>query len=276
MDPGGRTPNLRSSRAVEGGLDAGSVGTRRESLERDGYLVVDPGIDQETIDGAIADVEPLFRPESGASRMVRRAKRAVLGRHRAISHRDERRVQDAWVVSDSVRAIATAPAVLALLEDVYGRVPKPFQTLNFRVGSEQRPHSDAMHFNSDPPGFMCGVWVALEDIGPEQGPLIYYPGSHRLPEVTAADVERDGTGDYEEFVADLIEREGLQPSYATLRKGQALVWSSNLLHGGAPQTDPRLTRWTQVSHYFFEGCRYWRPLTSHGDDRSYWEPTWVR
>lgn len=28
---------------------------------------------------------------------------------------------------------------------------------------------------------MCGVWVALEDVGPDQGPLVYYPGSHRWP-----------------------------------------------------------------------------------------------
>jgi ectoine hydroxylase-related dioxygenase (phytanoyl-CoA dioxygenase family) len=28
---------------------------------------------------------------------------------------------------------------------------------------------------------MVGVWVALEDIDSSNGPLIYYPGSHRLP-----------------------------------------------------------------------------------------------
>jgi len=28
---------------------------------------------------------------------------------------------------------------------------------------------------------MCGVWLALEDIDADNGPLIYYPGSHRGP-----------------------------------------------------------------------------------------------
>ena len=32
-----------------------------------------------------------------------------------------------------------------------------------------------------PEGFMCGVWVALEDMDMENGPLVYYPGSHKLP-----------------------------------------------------------------------------------------------
>ena len=26
---------------------------------------------------------------------------------------------------------------------------------------------------------MCGVWVALEEVTPDNGPLCYYPGSHR-------------------------------------------------------------------------------------------------
>jgi ectoine hydroxylase-related dioxygenase (phytanoyl-CoA dioxygenase family) len=38
-----------------------------------------------------------------------------------------------------------------------------------------------MHFHSAPAGFMCGLWIALEDVRPEAGPLIYYPGSHRSP-----------------------------------------------------------------------------------------------
>ncbi len=264
---------------------AAAPGTREnlqalgEALDRDGYAVFDPGISEATIDAAIARIEPLFSAETRAGRTLRRARRAVLGRHTAISLRDDRRVQDAWVVSDEVKAIATAPAALELLGEAYGRRPLPFQTLNFRVGSQQRPHSDAMHFNSEPSGFMCGIWMALEDIGPDQGPLVYYPGSHKLAEVTRGDVDAAAGAagaDYEDFVAALIERQGLEPRYATLRKGEALIWSSNLLHGGSPQRDPSLTRWSQVTHYFFEGCRYWKPLDSRDGERRYWQPTWVR
>ena len=68
----------------------------------------------------------------------------------------------------------------------------------------------------------------------------------------------------------------IRDRHATLRKGEALIWSSNLLHGGSPQRDPSLTRWSQVTHYFFEGCRYWKPLDSRDGQRSYWQPTWVR
>jgi len=46
------------------------------------------------------------------------------------------------------------------------------------------------------------------------------------------------------------------------RKGQALIWAANLLHGGSPQHDPKLTRWSQVTHYYFEDCVYYTPAFS--------------
>jgi ectoine hydroxylase-related dioxygenase (phytanoyl-CoA dioxygenase family) len=251
----------------------------RLALDRDGYAIFDPEIPAAAIDGAVAEIESEFRPEGSLERNLRRARRALGGRGRTLSHRDEVRVQDAWVISESVKQIALAPRVLELLRATYSREPRPFQTINFRVGSQQRPHSDAMHFASEPPGLMCGVWVALEDIDDDRGPLIYYPASHRLAEVTMGEVFESGLpegANYEDFVAELIEREGLEARTAKLRKGEALLWTSNLLHGGAPQRDPSLTRWSQVTHYFFDGCRYWKPLASDREHREYWTPTWVR
>jgi hypothetical protein len=171
----------------------------------------------------------------------------------------------------------------------------PFQTLNFPVGTEQDPHSDAMHFYSDPSGFMCGVWVALEDMDMDNGPLVYYPGSHKLPtptwpqveEALGIHLERSDYPTYEEFLNErgshyaaychqLIERHGLEPSYGTIKKGQALLWAPNLLHGGSPQKDRSRTRHSQVTHYFFEGCRHYMPMRVEGE-HVYWDyPQWVR
>lgn len=91
------------------------------------------------------------------------------------------RVQDAYRFNADVQRIAANPQILALLSTLYGRQAWPFQTLNFPVGTQQHFHSDAVHFSSVPERFMCGVWVALEDVGPEQGPLKYYSGTHKWP-----------------------------------------------------------------------------------------------
>jgi hypothetical protein len=174
--------------------------------------------------------------------------------------------------------LALSPLVHALLTELYGRTPLPFQTLNFLRGTEQSVHSDTIHFNSMPAGFMCGVWIALEDVDMDNGPLVYYPGSHLLPEITLEDMPADGERDYaryERYIVDLIEREGLRPAYGTLRKGQALIWSANLLHGGMPVRDEPRTRHSQVTHFFFEGCRYHTPLLSGDGHVEFRNPTWI-
>jgi ectoine hydroxylase-related dioxygenase (phytanoyl-CoA dioxygenase family) len=180
------------------------------------------------------------------------------------------RVPDAWTVNENVRRIATNREVVDLLSELYGRRAFPFQTLNFAVGTQQHVHADLVHFCARPAHFMCGVWVALEDIQAEAGPLIYYPGSHKWPVILPENINAPlGTKEipYEHYHLlekaweTEIEARGAQPAAFLPRKGQALIWDANLWHGGARQTNRSLTRHSQVTHYFFEGCTYWTPLT---------------
>ena len=241
--------------------------TQREQYERDGFLILDDlGCAEESFDRIVADL---------AGRYTEQGQYTQDGVMYA-----RRRIMDAWKINEDVKRLALAPKPLAVLEELYGRKPLPFQTLNFRVGTQQAAHSDAIHFSSIPPGFMCGVWVALEDMDEDNGPLVYYPGSHKLPELTMADVGASATKDeydrYESHVAELIEREGLEPHYGTIARGQALVWAANLLHGGAEQKDKSRTRHSQVTHFFFEGCEYYTPLLSGDGDVRWRDPEWIQ
>ena len=51
---------------------------------------------------------------------------------------------------------------------------------NFIYSTEQPLHSDYIHFGSVPELFLTGVWIALEDIHPDSGPLTITPKSHNL------------------------------------------------------------------------------------------------
>lgn len=182
------------------------------------------------------------------------------------------RIQDAWDKVPEVRRIAANPKMLRLLSDLYGRRAFPFQTLNFPVGTQQHFHTDSVHFSSCPERFMAGVWVALEDIDSDNGPLIYYPGSHTLPIYTNEHVGINPDtqsanpyshyGSYERAWEALVDVLQLKPVQFHAKKGQALIWSANLLHGGAAQTDLKRTRYSQVTHYYFENCCYYTPLGS--------------
>jgi Phytanoyl-CoA dioxygenase (PhyH) len=247
-------PNLNvpwtSSPLFESLLDqSGLAESDREMVERfarDGYLEFDPEI-------------PAF--DELAARIIGEC-----------STRSEypQRLADAWPQIEGIRRIATWPRVLSVLRTLYRREPIPMQTLNFGRGTEQRAHSDAMHFDSVPHGFMCGVWVALEDVDEDNGPLEYYPGSQRLPLLDHLALGLTGSeqrgyehyGAYEELVQSLIRGLKLERRVLRVPRGRAIVWAANLLHGGSPIKDPARSRHSQVTHYYFEGCLYYQPQRS--------------
>jgi ectoine hydroxylase-related dioxygenase (phytanoyl-CoA dioxygenase family) len=250
--------------AVEADKSTAASAAQREAFERDGFLVVDNLVGPDTLDAIVTEMHDRFGQDPHVEDGVRY---------------NANKIQDAWRINEHVKAVAVSPAALDLLESLYERKPLPFQTLNFRRGTQQAPHSDAMHFSTIPEGFMCGVWVALEEMDMDNGPLVYFPGSHKLPYVKPADfgveAKWENYGSYEQYVSDVIERQRLEPVYGTIRKGQAIVWAANLLHGGARQNDRGRTRLSQVTHYFFEGCRYYTPMASEGDDVRWRDPVWI-
>jgi hypothetical protein len=183
------------------------------------------------------------------------------------------RLQDGWLKHAAIRRLALEPLVFDLLRTVYGREPFAFQTLNFAVGSEQPYHSDAIHFHSYPLGFMCGVWIALQDVENESGPLIYYPGSHRLPYLSAHSLQLDPSQVAAEphpqrFFQDhwqaAVQEGGFPLTRFLAKRGEVLIWHANLLHGGEPVVNRGCRRWSQVIHFFFADCLYTTPLCSFG------------
>ncbi|WP_293122680.1 phytanoyl-CoA dioxygenase family protein [Okeania sp. SIO1I7] len=223
-----------------------------------GYIIIDDlGIENiaETTDRIVKDLTPIYGDKGKVES--------------AWIYHD--RIQDAWTFNQDVKEIATSPKILNLLKILYQREPIPFQTLNFKFGTQQSTHSDSIHFSSMPARFMCGVWIALEDIDANNGPLHYYPGSHKLPMFDLNDLGITGSYQnkpydvypiYEEFLQSLIEHNGLKKVELYVKKGQALIWAANLLHGGSLVLDKNRTRYSQVTHYYFSDCMYYIPLLS--------------
>ena len=269
-------------------------GDARERFAEDGYVILDNPCPAELLDDLRTEFEARFKDPWHPGPQVE-VDGVVYDRNQRAGEWHWHRIKNAWKISDKARAVALNESILETLESLFGRKVMPFQTLNFPVGTQQSAHSDSFHFQSDPAGFMCGVWIALEDMDMENGPLVYYPGSHKLPLPTVSEIELQmgetltpenyQTRDellmarnqlYERYCARLLQREDMQPEYGTIRKGQALVWAPNLLHGGAPQTDQSRSRHSQVTHYFFEGCRVYTPMHSDGDHNFWYYPEWIR
>jgi hypothetical protein len=153
------------------------------------------------------------------------------------------------------------PRINHLVSVLLGAKAKPFQTIIGHKTSMQGEHSDSIHMTTYPAGYLAATWIAYEDVHPDAGPLVYYPGSHKLPYLLSEDVDIPPTRNYDGYHARYepaiqrqISEHGLAPEYFLARKGDVLIWHANLLHGGGKLRNDRLSRKALVCHYFAEGA----------------------
>ena len=53
------------------------------------------------------------------------------------------------------------------------------------------------------------------------------------------------------------------------------LWASNLIHAGGARKDLYRTRHSQVTHVFFEDCKYWTPMKSGGLEVCWRDPQFI-
>lgn len=236
-----------------------------------GYLILDLDFDPKLIDGIASDMLSMSDVENK--------------NYFYNPKESNKRLFHFWRKSQNAHALAVSRTVTHVLDILYNRPAFPFQTINFIEPSEQPAHSDLIHFNVTPTNWMSACWVALEDVDLSNGPLFVYPKSHKLPVYQLNDIglrgpkyQGQGVGSnvqevyqqYEQFMMALMEQEGLECKRVHLKKGEALFWAGNLVHGGSPLLEPGRTRLSQVTHYYFEGCQnYHCPLFSNSHDGDY-------
>jgi len=178
---------------------------------------------------------------------------------------DRDRVLDGWRRSAAIQRLAARPELREAASEFLGVPAFPFQTLNFRRGTAQALHADAVHFDTIPSGGVCGVWVALEDVDEHQGPLEYVAGSHtdgfteRHLRHAAAPFDDDT---YERSLAEHLSAR--ERTWFRAAAGDVLVWDSQLAHGGRPVGDPDATRWSQVIHFFRRNAVHTTPRCGVG------------
>lgn len=219
-----------------------------------GYLVLDRFFDGARVDAVNADIDRL------------------LGAGDLHYHYRSPRVMNSWRKSPPVAEMVAQPELVQILSFLFGRTANLFQTISFIKGSQQSVHSDAFHMMTEPPGYLIGVWVALEDVDESSGPVVYLPGSHRLPYVMSEDLDLAGAGGgvltvpdkgpaYVKKMSQVVSGYGSDPVPFTARKGDVLLWHHNLLHGGSPITRDGATRKSLVAHFFGEGALCYHEVT---------------
>jgi hypothetical protein len=167
------------------------------------------------------------------------------------------RIPDMHGHSELARRLYVHPEVMRVVELIFDDRAIAFQSLLFQFGSQQALHRDPMFVVTEPPSHLMAAWIALEDVGEDCGPLLYAPGSHRMPwydpEEGKIAIPRGATPEmragWVEFRSRMIEELGLEVKSFTCARGDVFIWHGGLLHGGKRVKDQQLTRKSFVTHY---------------------------
>lgn len=174
-------------------------------------------------------------------------------------HYSRPRIMFAVRKSKKIRDLVSSKNLERILEMLMGKELQLFQSINFLEGSQQNAHSDSIHMTTFPSGYLIAAWIALEDVDENNGPLFYFPSSHKLPYLMNSDFDHGGNSlligneannQYEKAIAELIEQKELEKQTFYAKKGDLLVWHANLIHGGSPVIDKERSRKSMVLHYF--------------------------
>ncbi|MBX9629212.1 MAG: phytanoyl-CoA dioxygenase family protein [Burkholderiales bacterium] len=234
----------------------------------EGWVVLEGAVDLQLVDGLVSDVAAFRRAHDDGKDEFGHGKRIGL-LHVALER--------------SLKVALNKPAI-AFLKWYFGDDPVLFGSLTFEVGTEQNAHHDAAFFHTEPADAMAGVWIALEDIDDDSGPLFYIPRSHRLPRLKARDVLNSNPGLRERVLAfrqsgkraaesialadevyaawDVemqrrLAELGAVKAPALLKKGDVFVWHGWLIHGGLPRRSMPLSRRSMVCHFIARHSRMW-------------------
>ena len=235
---------------------------QKHRWEEDGFLILRDFYSKKTIDDINALVESLWenRKSLGAQYVIdvfldsEQQQRLYLSDAPTSARDKPYKLNDLFLSEAQIRELVVGEKLAPILKELLQGFPMVCNTLNFEFGSEQDFHFDTFYMPSPTPNKMVASWIALEQATPENGPLNYYPGSHKIPpylfsngSTIAIDKEMPAFHDY--IYAELDKR-NLKPQTLLADKGDLLIWHSQLFHGGSAILDKSQTRKSLVTHYF--------------------------
>ena len=215
-----------------------------------GYLIIKNVVNEKFVSSIVAD----FKKIINSNKYKKNPK--------YFHYNSSPRIIEGWKQSKYIKKLCFQNKVISFLNFMYGRKPVPVSTINFLKGTEQPLHSDYIHFASSPELYLAGAWYALEKVDNTNGPLIICPKSHKLSTVDFTDLNLKipkSTNElkanytiYEQYLEEAIKEKKLKKKKIYLKKGDVLIWSANLLHGGSKIKKKNKTRLSQVIHYHFK------------------------
>ena len=164
------------------------------------------------------------------------------------------KLNDLYLYSETCRSLVLDERLVAILRALLDDEPVAINSLNFMKGSRQPYHFDTYYMPPPVEGQMAVTSICLEDVHPDAGPLMYYPGSHKIPPYRfphgGLNVADEELAPAVEYIQQKVEDAHLESQTFCGKRGDVFIWHAQLYHGGSPIKDPNLTRRSIVTHYW--------------------------
>lgn len=168
--------------------------------------------------------------------------------------REVYKLNNLFLYDDAIRSFALSPFLKSVIQHLLSSEPLICNSLNFERGSQQDAHIDSWYMAPPSDDGMVAASISLDTVDETNGPIFFYPGSHKIPPYRFSD-GRLNMIDAEyaacrTYLDEEIAKRGLEPIRFAGGPGDVFIWHGQLLHGGSPIRDFSKTRNSLVVHYW--------------------------
>ena len=243
---------------IANGKVSEALGDKLKHFNEQGYVAFPGLLSEQDVDALVAEHDRAWDEKWPVQALVEGIGVAGLGDLPAKSELGTRhyRLNDIQDASETVRKSILQAEVTDFLALVFNDKPVAMQSLFFEYGSEQGTHQDFPYVQSRILSHLVGCWIACEDVHADNGPLFYYPGSHRLAKfdwgkgsLTFDGKDHAQVEAFGRYLEESCAAAGLERQTFHAQKGDVFLWHAALVHGGSPANDPDATRKSLVVHF---------------------------
>ena len=193
-------------------MDAATVASHVERINRDGYTIVEGAIEPDLIDGLLDDLDRLVRDLE------------ITPANNSFEGANTLRVYNLLVHGERFERVPVHPEVLPIVDAILGPgcLVSSLSSIDIRPGETAQPiHADdqLIPIPKPHPPTVCNTMWALTDFTEENGATRIIPGTH------LADCSPNYGQEYDSIAAEMP-------------KGSVLVWHGSLWHGGGANRSP--------------------------------------
>lgn len=214
---------------------------QRDFFTENGYLVVKQVYRQEQLTRLCEEYAVIWLQLLASGQVKQQA-------HDPFASLYPNRLRDFHQDNEGIRDFMMEPSAIGVLKELIGEEPIAVQSGFYYKPPGTRGlgyHQDNYHIGVSP-DTSYAIWVSIDGADPENGSLLFVPGTHRL-ELASAEVVAGSTNAYSSEI--LRVPEGYKAIQIETEPGDIVIFTGNTYHGSTKNKSRYRYRRSFVTHF---------------------------